>query len=514
MSTTGSIWSDNLPPRTGDALDADTTCDVCVIGAGIAGLTTAYRLTKEGRSVLVLEARPKIAAGETEYTTAHLASVIDDRFARLESVRGTDVAKIAYWSHATAIDAIEEAATVDGINCDFTRLDGYLFPGKDARPEDLHDEEHSAHAAGVAVRRVEAAPLPRNPVGPALRFPRQARFHPLKYLIGLAKAITANGGRIVTDCRVSKVEGGERPVVHTADEKTVTASAVVVATNSPVNSGVLLSSKIAAYTTYAIAAEVPRGSVPDALYWDTEDPYHYVRLHTVRDGTNVRDVLIVGGEDHKTGQDAKPEDHWGRLEAWAKERFPLSGPVEWRWSGEVFETLDGLALIGPDPEGKENVYIATGDSGMGMTHGTIAGLLLTDLIQGRSNPWADAYSPKRSPVAAAWTYLSENLNVAGQYADWVRAGDSHNPEDVPCGQGIVVRRGLSKIALYRDDEGKVHEMSAVCPHLGCVVRWNGAEQTWDCPCHGSRFAADGKMIHGPATDDLKPLNAVAMTSGT
>jgi glycine/D-amino acid oxidase-like deaminating enzyme/nitrite reductase/ring-hydroxylating ferredoxin subunit len=498
--STGSIWPDQTPARGGDRLDADATCDVCVVGAGLAGLTTAYRLAKEGKSVLVLDAKPRFAAGETEATTAHLASVIDDRFGRLTSVRGVDISRLAHQSHAAAIDFIEATAKAECIACDFARLDGYLFPGRDAKPSEIADEETAARDAGVSVVAVGTAPLPNTPTGPALKFPWQARFHPLKYLVGLKAAVLANGGRVVTDCRAMKIEGGPRPVVHTSDGKTVNAAAVVLATNTPPNGGALLNSKLAAYTTYAIAVGVSPESVPDALYWDTEDPYHYVRLF---DGTG--DLLVVGGEDHKTGQHDPAADPWAKLEAWTRERFAVAGPVTHRWSGMVFETLDGLALIGPDPDGRENVYIATGDSGMGMTHGTIAGLLLPDLIAGRPNPWAAAYLPARVPVNAAWTYLTENANLAAQYADWVRPGD--DADALAPAQGAVVRRGLTKIAVSRDDSGAVCEVSAVCPHMAGVVRWNPTERSWDCPCHGSRFAADGKMIHGPATDDLKPVAA-------
>ena len=498
----GSVWPVELTSRTGDRLDADATCDVCVVGAGIAGLTIAYKLVREGKKVFVLDAKPRIAAGETEFTTAHLASIIDDRFGRLISVRGADVAKLAHQSHAAAIDFIEATAAVEKIHCAFARLDGYLFPGRDAKPNDILDEEKAAREAGVAVEVVDTTPLPNPTTGPALRFPKQARFHPLKYLTGLAAAVRAKNGRIITDCRATKIEGSARPVVHTADGKKVAASAVVLATNTPPNGGAVLNSKLATYTTYALSVEVTKWSVPDALFWDTEDPYHYVRLF---DG--VGDRLIVGGEDHKTGQHDPTDDRWAKLEVWVRERFPAVGRVSHRWSGMVFETLDGLGLIGPDPEGRENVYIATGDSGMGMTHGTIAGLLLTDLILGRPNPWAEAYSPTRVPVAAVWTYLTENANLAGQYADWIRPGD--DADKLGNGDGAVVRRGLSMVAVYKDDAGKVHEMSAVCPHMAGVVRWNPAERSWDCPCHGSRFAACGRMIHGPATDDLKPITAQA-----
>ena len=342
-------------------------------------------------------------------------------------------------------------------------------------------------------------------MGPCLKFPNQGQFHPLKYLAGLARAVRERGGRIITNVRVQKVEGGDTPAVTTSEERRITAKAVVLATNTPINNGPVLNTKLAAYTTYAFAAEVPAGSVFSALYWDTEDPYHYVRLRLADPRTGGPDLLIVGGEDHKTGQVSDQAERWGRLEAWTRLRFPGMEHVRYRWSGQVFETLDGLAIIGPEPGGSGNVYIATGDSGMGMTHGTIAGFVLSEMIQGREHPWAGLFSPSRLPIKAAKTYLQENANMAGQFADWLTGGDVRGPAEVVPEMGAIDRRGLKKIAIYRDAQGVAHEMSAVCPHLGCIVQWNGGESTWDCPCHGSRFSATGEVIHGPATEGLKPV---------
>jgi len=231
------------------------------------------------------------------------------------------------------------------------------------------------------------------------------------------------------------------------------------------------------------------------LYWDTLDPYHYVRLH--------KNLLIVGGEDHKTGQEANPSKRFRQLERWARKRFPI-GDVKFRWSGQVMETIDGLAFIGKDPGGLENVYIATGDSGMGMTHGTIAGILLSDLIGGRENAWARIYEPTRKPMRTLKDYVTENINMAAQYAKWVTAADVNSVEEIPAGGGAVIRNGIHKVAVYRDQSAETHERSAICPHLGCIVGWNSIEKTWDCPCHGSRFDKYGKVLNGPAATDLEP----------
>jgi Rieske Fe-S protein len=252
--------------------------------------------------------------------------------------------------------------------------------------------------------------------------------------------------------------------------------------------------------TYVIGALVPRDSIPVALFWDTGDPYHYVRLQRERD----YDILIVGGEDHKTGQANGGVDRFARLEQWTRERFPQMLEVEYRWSGQVMEPVDGLAYIGRNPGDADNVYIATGDSGQGMTHGTIAGMLLTDLIQGRKNDWEGLYSPARLRVKSLSEYASENINVAEQYAAYITAGDIKSESELKPVEGAIMRDGMSKIAVHRDRAGRVHKLSAVCPHLGCVVAWNDAEATWDCPCHGSRFSAEGRIYQGPANSDLTP----------
>jgi Rieske Fe-S protein len=250
-----------------------------------------------------------------------------------------------------------------------------------------------------------------------------------------------------------------------------------------------------------IGVRVPKDSVTRALYWDTGDPYHYLRLQ--REGDY--DVLIVGGEDHKTGQANDGNERFARLEQWTRERFPQSLDVEYRWSGQVMEPVDGLAFIGRNPLDEDNVYIATGDSGQGMTHGTIAGMLLSDLIQGRQNKWEDLYSPSRIRLKSLPEYASENINVAGQYADYVTAGDIKSESELRPGEGAIMREGVSKVAVYRDEKGNVHKLSAVCPHLGCMVAWNSTEQTWDCPCHCSRFSAEGRVYQGPANSDLSSV---------
>jgi len=478
------------------SLAANSSCDVCVVGAGIAGLSTAYRLTRAGRRVLVLD-DGKIGGGMTSCTTAHLSSVIDDRFTEMERLHGQEGSRLAHVSHATAVDFIEETVRRESIDCGFTRLPGYLFLAPGQKEKTLDREEEAARRAGCQVTRLPRAPWTSYDTGPCLRFENQAQFEPMRYLRGLARAVTDGGGHVVGNVHVKTIEGEAKRVL-TAANQAVRADSVVVATNSPINDRLVIHTKQAPYMTYVVGLSVPRGAVPPGLYWDMQDPYHYVRWAN-------EDTLIVGGEDHKTGQAHDHEERFARLEAWTRERIPQAGPVTNRWSGQVMETVDGLAFIGRNPDDAANVYIATGDSGMGITHGTIAGLLLSDLIMGRDNPWAALYNPARKRLGSLGEFLSENLNVARQYGSWLTPGEVETAADIAPGSGAIVRDGLVKLAVYKDEEGELHACSAVCPHLSAIVTWNAAEKTWDCPAHGSRFDCKGKVINGPANTALRPV---------
>jgi glycine/D-amino acid oxidase-like deaminating enzyme/nitrite reductase/ring-hydroxylating ferredoxin subunit len=500
-----SIWLDTVDmpryqPLTADA-DADADAEVCIVGAGIAGMTAAYLLARAGRDVLLLEDRD-LGAGETGRTTAHLASAQDDRFVRLEALHGRDGARLAAESHAAAIDAIERICRDEGIDCDFRRVDGYLFPADGEPFDELLPELEAAQRAGLDVEVVSDAPYDPFRRGRCLRFRNQARFHPLRFLAGLARCIERDGGRIHTGTHVSGIEGGDRVTIEVEGGRTVDAAACIVATNSPISDMALTHVRQAAYRTYVVGARVPTGSVPDALYWDDDDPYLYIRLqHVARDGGY--DLLIVGGEDHKTGQKDDGAARLDRLAAWTRERFPMVEAIEYRWSGQVFEPNDYLAMSGPQP-GARNVFMHTGDSGQGMTHGVLGAMLLADLVAGREHPWAALYDPKRVTLRAAGEFAKENLNVALQYAAYVLPGEVTDVAEIAAGEGRIVRRGASLHAVYRDEAGTLHERSAKCTHMGCIVDWNTLEKSWDCPCHGSRFDAHGNVITGPATKPLGP----------
>jgi glycine/D-amino acid oxidase-like deaminating enzyme/nitrite reductase/ring-hydroxylating ferredoxin subunit len=482
-------------------LQQNATADVCVVGGGLAGMTTAYLLAREGAAVILLEMEA-VGSGESGRTTAHLSNALDHLYYDVEQAIGIEGIRSAAQSHSIAIDLIERITAHEQIACDFERLDGYLFAPPGGSIDELRRELDAVHRAGLtAVCGVERAPLGMFDTGPCLRFPRQAQFHPLKYLSGLARAFVAIGGRIFGHTRVVRIRGGSPVTVMTADGRSVTANQTVVATNSPIHDYPLVHFKQSPYRTYVIGVDVASGSVPRALYWDTADPFHYVRFCRSRNGSG--EILLVGGEDHRAGEEDDGTDRFDALEEWTRLRFPIRNVVH-RWSGQVMETSDGVGLIGRDRFDEPNVYYATGDSGQGMTHGTIAGALLTDLLCRRDNTWARIYDPGRFP--ATWDFVQESIDVLWHYAEWFTNGDVGSADAIPAGDGAVIRRGLVKIAASRDANGVLSEMSAVCPHLGCIVSWNSSEECWNCPCHGSRFDRLGRVVNGPAVKPLTPLD--------
>ena len=500
---TVSVWMVEESIEDDGPLTGDVDVDVCVVGSGIAGMSTAYLLAKEGRSVVVLD-DGEIGGTMTSRTTAHVVNVLDDRYYELERLHGENGARIAAASHTAAIDQVERNVRDEGIDCEFERLDGYLFVPPGESTDQLEDELAAAHRSGVTeVEWAERAPMESFDTGRCLRFRNQAQFHPIKYVAGLARAIRRRGGRLHSGTHAGEIKGGETARIETDGGAVVTARSVVVATNSPVNDRVVMHTKQGPYMTYVVGLKVPRGTVERALYWDTPDPYHYVRLTNDPNDT-AGEILIVGGEDHKTGQENDGAERFWRLEHWTRERFPSVKNVEYKWSGQVMEPVDGMGYIGRNPMDAENVYIATGDSGNGMTHGTIAGILLTDLIMGRENAWEKLYDPNRSAMRSVTEFAKENLNVAAQYTELVTGGEVESPEEIGLGEGAIIREGLKKLAVYRDDSGGVHKMSAVCVHLGCIVHWNSTERSWDCPCHGSRYDKTGKVFQGPANGNLEP----------
>jgi len=492
-----SLWMKTSVVDDAPALDRDEKADVVIVGSGIAGMSVAYELARAGKDVVIIDRGP-IGKGMTSRTTAHLTAQCDDGFDQLISRRGEETAKLWYQSQAACLDRIEANQKELRIACDFRRLDGHLFHAPGTDPGIIDREYEATKKIGMPIKREKGVPFNTHEKTPSLLYPNQATFHPLKYLAGLAASIRKAGGRFYADTTVKQVEEDENGVEVKAGRHTVRANHAVVATNSPINDKYAIHTKQAPYRTYAMAFFLPKGSLPDGLYWDTLEAYHYVRLQP---GTGKNDFLIVGGADHKSGEADDADARFLALESWMRNLLPDLGKEKHRWSGQIQKTIDYCGFIGRNP-GEKRTFIATGDSGQGITHGAVAGMLISDLILKGSSPWLEVYDPARKPVKATGTFVSENLTVAKNFAEYVAPGELSSWDELKPGQGAIVRKGVSKVAAYRDENGKLLLRSAACTHLGCHLHWNSFERCWDCPCHGSQFAPDGTALNGPAFSAL------------
>jgi glycine/D-amino acid oxidase-like deaminating enzyme/nitrite reductase/ring-hydroxylating ferredoxin subunit len=488
------------------ALSRAERADVAVIGSGIAGLSVAYELANRGRSVVVLD-RGGIGSGMTARTTAHLATALDDGYDELVRVRGAECARQYYQSVASAIDRAEAIQRAEHIDCDFRRVDGYWVLAPETPASELDQELDCCRKLQIPVEDcTDPTPFHVQGLVRSLHFPRQARLHPTKYLAGLASALQRRGVRLYADSCVESIDQKQgETVVKTTSGHELRAADVVIATNSPVNVRVAIHSKQAPYRTYALAAKIPAGAVVDALYWDTLDPYHYVRLQPL---SADEDIVIIGGEDHKSGEADDGAQRFAALERWARHRLPNLGEVTSRWSGQVLEPVDFIGFIGHSPD-EDHVFIVSGDSGQGITNGLVAGTLIADLITTGTSPWEQVYSPSRKVPKNIGEFISENITPLKNFAEYLTASEIASVERLRPGEGRLVRSGLKKVAACRDQNGKLHLHSASCTHLGCVVHWNSLEQCWDCPCHGSQFAPDGTALNGPA---VSPLGGVGTPS--
>jgi glycine/D-amino acid oxidase-like deaminating enzyme/nitrite reductase/ring-hydroxylating ferredoxin subunit len=485
-------------------LDADAGADVVIVGAGIAGLTAAYLLAKGGKQVVVLE-RDRCAAVDTGHTTAHLTMVTDTRLSELVRRFGRDHARAVWDAGLAAIAMIDGAVREHDIDAGFAWVDGYLHAALDGDPardaERLQEDAVLAWDLGFDAEFLDTVPVVDRP---GIRFTGQARVHPRAYLAGLARAIVAMGGRIHE--RSGADDYVDEPRAVTANGHAVRCDDVVIATHNP-RAGVggtlatdAFQTKLALYSSYVVAGRVPHGRVPDALWWDTSDPYWYLRTQPAGD----HDLVIFGGEDHKTGQQADTAGCYDRLESRLEQIVP-GVAVTHRWSGQVIETPDGLPYIGATANRQ---YAATGFAGNGMTFGTLGGMMIADAILGRANPWPDLFAPGRKALTRGlWDYLKENVDYPYyRIRDRFAGAETRSLRAVRRGHGGIVERQGRMVAAYRDAAGVITTRSAACTHMGCHVAWNGAERTWDCPCHGSRFTPAGHVISGPAESPLDPVD--------
>lgn len=490
-----SLWIATTRYPRFEPLHGSQAVDVAIIGGGITGLTAALLLKAAGKTVAVIDAH-RIAEGVTGYTTAHLTEVIDASFGTLIAHFGEDGARQAVQAARASLDTIAGLVRDRGIRCGFRRVPAFYYTETDDGVQDVRDEIEAARRLGLTATWTPDVPLPF-PVKGALRLEEQARFHVRQYLLPLLKAIPGHGCHVFEDSRVVEVEDGEPCRLH-AENGTVTARDVVMATHVPLNK-FFLQTKLAHYRSYVLACRTKK-EVPDGLYWDNEDPYHYIRVQEV----NGERLVIVGGEDHKVGQEDDTEARFEALRDYAHERLSVR-TIAYRWSAQVAEPVDGLPYLGLNTR-SSHVYVGTGYSGTGMTFGTLAAMIASDLILGRENPWTALFDATRvKPLASAKTFVSENVDFpAHLVGDRLKKAQGDSFRAVKRGEGRILEVEGKKRAVFRDAHGAVTVLDPVCTHMGCLVDFNTAEKSWDCPCHGSRFAADGTVINGPAVKDLEP----------
>jgi len=477
-------------------------CDVAIVGGGITGLTAALLLKRSGKRVILVE-KGAIFSGETGHTTAHITEIIDSRYYQLISDFGKKDAKLVSESSRSAIHQIETFIGELGINCDFKRVPAFLYAENKKQARELKKEFEATQTIGLIgtfVKNRARIGLPFD-VNAAAEWGLQAQFNPGIYCAELAKAIEGDGSFVFERTKVTDVQDNKPCLVQT-ENGSIVAEQVIVATDSPISTRFGIHTKVAAYRTYALAATLKSGMPPVGLYWDMADPYHYIRTANI----NGQEYLVVGGEDHKVGMDSNTQERFQKLIEYTQSRFDVA-EITHTWSGQVLEPVDGLPFIGLNPNSK-NIYISAGYAGNGMTFGTIGGMLLSDLVMERKNEWAKLYDSLRfRPLASAKDFLWENKDYAYcMVKDRITPTEkSASLSEVKPGEGKIVEFKGEKVAVYHDEAGAIRACSAVCPHMGCLVRFNNAEKTWDCPCHGSQFDTSGTVLHGPARSDLTPV---------
>jgi glycine/D-amino acid oxidase-like deaminating enzyme/nitrite reductase/ring-hydroxylating ferredoxin subunit len=502
--STASYWLKSVALPQFPSISNDLEVDVAIIGGGLTGITAAHLLKKEGVKVALLE-RARCAGADTGHTTAHLTFVTDERLHRLVKNFGCDGAKAFWEAGVAAIDQI--SAIAQGLNEDseFRWVPGFLHGPIDkedkADRSSLEEDAHLAGELGFAAEFLDSVPYAKKP---GIRFAHQAKFHPLKYLSQIVRTIPGDGSHVFENTEADQID--EEPLTVHAGQYKIRCQYLMIATHTPLmgkNSLVratLFQSKLALYTSYVLGGKLPQGLVPEALFWDTSDPYYYLRV----DRHSDHDYIIFGGQDSKTGQEDDPSHIFAKLEEQLKKVLPAAS-VQDRWLGQVVETNDGLPFIG-ESAGKQ--FIATGFCGNGFTLGTLSAVMARDRYLGRKNPWFDLFAVGRTKFhGGAWRYVKENLDFPYyMLRDRLSKAEGDSVDQLKFGEGKILSLDGKKVAAFRGEDGKVTLCSPVCTHLKCIVRWNSAASTWDCPCHGSRFHPTGEVFAGPAEEPLEKLH--------
>lgn len=503
MKMEAAYWQTSAKLPQFPALSQNVEVDAVIIGAGLTGITAAWLLKHAGAKVALLD-RQRCAEADTGHTTAHLTYVTDERLRTLAKFFGKDAARAFWEAGAAAIDQIYDIVQKTRTDAEFKWVPGYLHARLDDSDEkdraSLEEDAQLARELGFNAEFIENVPFVQRP---GVRFANQAKFHPYKYLAPLLNDIDGGGSHVFENTEATEFEPD--PLIIHAGKFKIRCHYLIIATHTPLlgntglMKGTLFQSKLALYTSYVLGATAPPGSVPEALFWDTSDPYYYLRV----DRHSDHDYVIFGGDDCKTGQENNPNVVFSRLQAKLKTLLP-GAEVRQRWLGQVVETNDGLPFIGEN-EGKQ--FIATGFCGNGFTLGTLAATMARDRYFGRKNPWFDLFRVDRRKFhGGTWRYIQENLDYPFYLMrDRIRGAESGSPEDLKFGEGKILNVDGKKVAAYRNADGKITLLSPVCTHLSCIVRWNPADQCWDCPCHGSRFRCTGEVFSGPAEEPLKKL---------
>ncbi|HKF15125.1 MAG TPA: FAD-dependent oxidoreductase [Gaiellaceae bacterium] len=493
-----SFWIDTTPETAYPALADRVEVDVAVVGAGITGITAATLLKRAGKTVALLDSK-RIVHGATGYTTAKVTSGHGASYSKIRKGFGEEGVRTYAQANEAALQRIAQFVEEDGIDCEFERRTNYVYAESEDEVAQLRQEAEVERKAGLAVELVDETPLPFD-VFAALKLENQAQFHPRKYLLALAETIPGDGSHVFEQTRVQDVKHGE-PCEVTTEHGSLHARDVVIATHLPILDRGLFFAKAYPHRSYAVAAMIGQAQDPQGMYINSGTPTRSIR--TLRDGDRV--FIQVGGNGHKTGDEQNTPARYDQLERFLRQHWPGAGEIRYRWSTQDYMPHDYVPYVGRLRRGSDHIYVATGYSKWGMTNGTAAAMIVGDLIQGRDNPWAELFDSKRLVRrSGVGSFLKENMSAGIHFfVDRLAPADTSDVDRLKPGEGAIVRVRARKTAVYRDEEGRLHAMSPVCQHLYCFVEWNRAERTWDCPCHGSRYAAEGTAIEGPTTKDLK-----------
>lgn len=494
-----SPWQVNLaeaPPA--NAAGTGKLYDCIIVGAGITGISAGLMLQKSGSNVLIIDAH-NAGFGTTGGTSAHINTFADTTYKEAEDAFGEEGAKLFAGAVNAGFDIIRENIKTYNIECDFEEKPGYVYAEDDEQVKQLNDLYEGTVKVGVQVHYTENLPIPI-PFKRALMFDGQAQFHPMKYLHGILQAYLSAGGSLIENTKIDKVDTNEGIHIAVSEDQSFRAKHIIYATHTPPGIN-LFSFRCAPYRSYVIAVKLKGDAYPDALIYDMQDPYHYFRTHEIQG----QKLLLIGGNDHKTGH-ADPEKAFADLGKYAREHFSVSA-IKYKWSSQYYVPVDGLPYVGQIPFYAEGIYCATGYNGNGMMLGSISAQILCSLVTGKKHPYAELLSSTRiKPIDGFTEFVKENADVAYHFvADRLSVHETDSLKRLKPGTGKVVKFDGKTVAAYRDENGEIHALHAVCTHAACIVNWNAEERSWDCPCHGARYGTDGSVLNGPAEKNLPKI---------